>query len=286
MSGEPGSRAAWREAGADPTKPSIARVYDYWLGGTHNLVADRELARRMETLDPRIPASCRASRAFLRRAVRFLAAEAGVSQFLDIGSGIPTAGNVHEIAQAARPGARVVYADRDPVAVAEGQALLADNPDAAVIKADLRDPAAILNDPETARLIDFSQPVGLILAAVLHFLTDAQRPYAIVEQLAAALAPGSFLVLSHATNEADPRLAASATRLYVAGAADGQSRSRPEIRRFFDGWELAEPGLVWAPQWRPDPGQDVPAHPERFWFLAGVARKPGPGDIARGCGDG
>jgi SAM-dependent methyltransferase len=286
MSGEPGSRAAWREAGADPTRPSIARVYDYWLGGTHHLVADRELARRMETLDPRIPASCRASRAFLRRAVQFLGAEAGVSQFLDIGSGIPTAGNVHEIAQAISPGARVVYADRDPVAVAEGQALLAVNPDAAVIKADLGDPSAILGHPETARLIDFARPVGLVLVAVLHFLTDAQRPHAIVEQLAAALAPGSFLVLSHVTDEGDPRLAAAATRLYVAGAADGQSRSRPEIKRFFDGWELAEPGLVWAPQWRPDPDQEAPASPERFWFLAGVARKPAPEDVARGCEDG
>src|SRR6266702_3677289 len=137
----PGRVAGWREAGVDPTKPSIARVYDYWLGGTHNLAADRELGRRMETLDPRIPAACKANRAFLGRAVRFLAEQAGFRQFTDIGSGIPTAGNVHEVAQRAASDARVVYADRDPVAVAEGRGLLAGNDRATLIRADLRDPA-------------------------------------------------------------------------------------------------------------------------------------------------
>src|SRR6266851_1535930 len=276
MAADPGRFAGWREAGVDPTKPSIARVYDYWLGGTHNLVADRELGRRMETLDPRIPAACKANRAFLGRAVQYLAAEAGIRQFIDIGSGIPTAGNVHEVAQQAAPDARVVYADIDPVAVAEGRDLLAGNRRAAVIQADLRDPAALLSHPQTGRLVDLSEPVGLVLVAVLHFLLDAEEPHALVGQLAGAAAPGSYLVVSHATNEDNPELAAAAEQVYNARAADGQARSRAQILRFFGGWELEEPGLVYAPLWRPRAPGDVPRHPEQFWFLAGMARKPEP----------
>jgi S-adenosyl methyltransferase len=274
MAADPNRFAGWREAGVDPTKASIARVYDYWLGGTHNLVADRELASRMETLDPRIPAACKANRAFLGRAVRFLAEQAGIRQFLDIGSGIPTAGNVHEVAQQAAPDARVVYADIDPVAVSEGRELLAGNRRATIIQADLRDPGAILSHPDVGRLIDFAEPVGLILVAVLHFLTDAQDPYGIAGRLAGAAAPGSHLVVSHVTNEGNPRLAAAVGRLYNTRAADGQARSRAEILRFFGDWELAEPGLAYAPLWRPGSPADVPAHPEQFWFLTGIARKP------------
>src|SRR6266496_1536843 len=209
----PGRFAGWREAGVDPTKPNIARVYDYWLGGTHNLAADRELGSRMETLDSRIPAACKASRAFLGRAVRFLAEQAGIRQFIDIGSGIPTAENVHEVAQRAAPGARVLYADRDPVAVAEGRKLLAGNRLAAVIQTDLRDPAAILSHPEAGRLFDFAEPVGFILVAVLHFLLDTEEPQGAVEYLRAAAAPGSYLVMSHVTNEDNPRLAAAAEKV-------------------------------------------------------------------------
>jgi S-adenosyl methyltransferase len=271
---DPGRFAGWREAGVDPTRPSIARVYDYWLGGTHNLAADRELGRRMETLDPWIPAACKANRAFLGRAVRFLAGQAGIRQFIDVGSGMPTAGNVHEVAQRAAPDARVVYADRDPVAVAEGRELLAGNQRATVVQADLRDPVAILSHPETGRLIDLAEPVGLILAAVLHFILDAQEPYGIAERFREAAAPGSYLVLSHVTNQDNPRLAAAAESVYNTRAADGQARSHAEILRFFGSWELAEPGLVYAPLWRPDSPEDVPRHPEQFWFLAGMARKP------------
>ena len=276
MTADPGRFAGWREAGVDPTKASIARVYDYWLGGTHSLVADRELAGRMETLDPRIPAACKANRAFLGRAVRFLTEQAGIRQFLDIGSGIPTAGNVHEVAQQAAPDARVVYADIDPVAVAEGRDLLAGNRRAAVIQADLRDPAAILSHPDVGRLIDFSEPVGIILVAVLHFLTDAQDPYGITGHLTGAAAPGSHLIVSHVANEDNPRLTAAVGRLYNTRAADGQARSRAEILRFFGNWDLAKPGLVYAPLWRPGSPGDVPGHPEQFWFLAGMARKPEP----------
>ena len=265
----------WTEAGVDPTKPNIARVYDYWLGGHHNLVADRELAEAMATLDPWIPAACKANRAFLGRAVQFLAAH-GIRQFLDIGSGIPTAGNVHEVAQAAAPEARVVYVDRDPVAVAMGRKLLTGNDRAAVVQADVRDVDAILAGPAVGRLIDFGEPVAIMLVAILHFVLGAGEPYRIVQRLRDTAAPGSYLVVSHATSQGNEALAAAAERIYNSRAADGQARSREQIAGFFGDWELAEPGLVYSPQWRPGSPDDVPDHPEKYWFLAGVARKEAP----------
>jgi hypothetical protein len=265
--------AGWRDAGADPTKPNIARVYDYWLGGRRNLVADRELAEAMATLDPWVPAACKANRAFLRRAVRFLAAQ-GIRQFLDIGSGLPTEGNVHQIAQQAAPEARVVYVDRDPVAVAEGRKLVGGNDRVTVVQADLRDPAKILLDPEVTKLIDFAQPAGVLLVAVLHFVLDADDPHGIITYLRDAAAAGSYLVISHVAGDGRAALTAAAERVYTSRGADGQARTREQIAGFFGGWELAGPGLVYAPLWRPDPGDDMPEHPERFWFLAGVARKP------------
>lgn len=265
--------SGWREAGVDPTKPSIARVYDYWLGGKHNFVADRELAEAMATLDPWIPAACKANRAFLGRAVRFMAGR-GIRQFLDLGSGIPTAGNVHEIAQQAAPGSRVVYVDRDSVAVAEGSKMLAGNPGTAVVQADIRKPSQILSDPAVGSLIDFSQPVGLILVAILHFVLDADDPGSLVTRLRRAVPPGSYLAISHATSHSNPRLAAAAERIYNYRGADGQSRSMEEIASFFGDWEMIEPGLVYAPVWRPDQEQYVPDNPEKFWLLAGAARKP------------
>jgi S-adenosyl methyltransferase len=262
----------WAEAGVDPTKPNIARVYDYWLGGRHNLVADRELAEAMATLDPWIPAACKANRAFLGRAVRFLAGQ-GIRQFLDIGSGIPTAGNVHEVAQAVAPDARVVYVDRDPVAVAMGRKLLTDNDRVGVVQADICDLDTILGEPAVGRLIDSSEPVAIMLVAILHFVLDAGEPYRLVQRLRDAAAPGSYLVLSHATSQDNEALAAAAERIYNSRAADGQARSREQIAGFFGDWEMAEPGLVYAPQWRPGPADDVPDHPEKYWFLAGMARK-------------
>ena len=262
----------WSEAGVDPAKPSIARVYDYWLGGHHNLVADRELAEAMATLDPWIPAACKANRAFLGRAVRFLA-DQGVRQFLDIGSGIPTAGNVHEIAREARADARVVYVDRDAVAAAMGRKLLTGNYRAGIVQADIRDLDAILADPAVGRLIDFGEPVAIILVAVLHFVLDADGPYGLVQRLRDIAAAGSYLVVSHVSSQDNEALAAAAGRIYNSRAADGQARSRDQIAGFFGNWELADPGLVYSPQWRPGPEDYVPDHPERYWFLVGVARK-------------
>jgi SAM-dependent methyltransferase len=261
----------WAPPGVDTRRANIARVYDYWLGGTQNFLADQDLGRQIVAIEPMAREIARANRAFLGRAVRYLAGQ-GIAQFLDIGSGIPTQGNVHEVAQAASPGARVVYADTDPVVVAHSQAILAGRPDAAVIRADLRDPAAILADPTVRRLIDFRQPVGLLLVAVLHFLDDADDPWQIVATLRDALAPGSFLVVSHSTTDDRPELARAVEKVYNGSVSGSwQFRSGADIRRFFDGFELVEPGLVPGYRWRPDADAGDPA---RLWgFLGGVGRK-------------
>jgi len=273
---------SWRPlSGVDPTKPNVARTYDYWLGGTHNFVADRELGERMETLDPCVPAAARANRAnraFLGRAVRFLAAECGIRQFLDLGSGIPTAGSVHEVAQQAAPGSRVVYVDHDAAAVALSRDLLAGNDLAGVIQADVRRPEEILRHPRTRGLIDLTEPVAILFVAILHFVLDSENPYRIVGRYRDAVPPGSYLVISHVTSQNSPQLASSIRRLYTDRAADELARSREEIARLFGGWALVEPGLRYAPEWRPDAHGDTLAHPERLWFLVGVARKPGRSD--------
>lgn len=263
----------WVPPGIDTGKANIARVYDWWLGGDHNFRADQDAARAMIAIEPNARGIARANRAFLGRAVRFLAAEKGITQFLDIGSGIPTVNNVHQVAQAAVPGARVLYADVDDVAVAHSRLLLDDVPDAAVIQADLREPAKILADPGTKRMLDLSQPVALLLVAVLHFLPDADEPYRIVASLRDALAPGSYLVVSHGCRDAQPDAMAATETVYRSKvAARGRARTREEIARFFDGFTLVDPGLVWMTQWRPDDPDDVLEHPERFWFVSGVGQ--------------
>jgi hypothetical protein len=267
--------SSWQQvAGLDPTKPNVARVYDYWLGGSHHFVADRELGRRIETVDPWIRALAKANRAFLGRVVRFLATDCGIRQFLDIGSGIPATGNVHEVSQRTAPDSRVIYVDHDPVVVALSRELLARNDRADVIQADLRQPEDILSHPVGHKLIDSDEPTAVLFVSILHFLTDAEDPYGIVARFREAVAPGSYLVVSHGTNEDNPQLVAAARDIYTARAADGQARSREEIIAFFGGWDLLEPGLVHVPLWRPGGPEDVPDHPERFWMLAGVARKP------------
>jgi SAM-dependent methyltransferase len=269
MTAEPG----WIPPGIDTGKANIARVYDYWLGGRNNFRADQDAARAMIAIEPNIRAMARANRDFLGRAVRFLAAEAGIRQFIDIGSGIPTGRNVHEVAQEAAPGSRVVYADVDEVAVAHSRLLLDRNPDTAVLRADVREPGQILTAAETQRLIDFSQPAGLLLASVLHFLDDSDDPWRVMAQLRDALAPGSFLVLSHATGEAKPDVAAAANTVYLKKvAAGGGYRSRDAIARLFDGFTLVEPGLVYLSQWRPDEPTDPADDGSQLWLLGGVGR--------------
>jgi SAM-dependent methyltransferase len=259
--------------GVDTGKASIARVYDYWLGGSHNFLADRDAARVMISMEPNMRALAQANRAFLRRAVQFVTA-AGIRQFIDIGSGIPTQGNVHEVAQAVDGQARVVYVDIDPVAVAHSQLILADRPGTGVIQADLRDPALIMGSPRLRSLIDPSQPAALLLAAVLHFVPDGDDPWQIVRSLLGELAPGSFLVISHATSDGRRRelVDAMAKAYQDRVAARWAYRSQPEIERFFAGCELMPPGVVPLPEWRPDEPPAV-SGPAMSWVLAGVGRK-------------
>ncbi|MGI5328237.1 SAM-dependent methyltransferase [Actinomadura nitritigenes] len=258
----------------DPNQASVARVYDYLLGGAHNFSADRDIARTLEAIEPQARAIAAANRAFLVRAVRYLAAEAGVRQFLDIGSGIPTQGNVHEIVHRVDPAARVVYVDRDPVAVAHSTALLDGEPNAAVIQADLTRPADVLDHPTVRKMIDFDEPVGLLLVAVLHFVTDAQDPGGVLAELTAPLAPGSHLAVSHGTHKRETGEAVA--KVYRRAVAQGEPtlRTAEEVGAFFTGFDLVDPGLVHGPLWRPDSPDEVPDDPSRFWFLVGVARKP------------
>jgi len=260
----------WVPQGIDTGKANVARVYDYWLGGTNNFRADQDAARAMLALDPDLRATMQANRAFLGRAVRYLA-QLGIRQFLDIGSGIPTARNVHEVAQEAAPGSRVVYCDIDDVAVAHSRLLLRGNPDAAVIQGDLREPDTILEDPMVRGMLDFTKPVAVLLLAVLHFLNDADDPWQTVTTLREALPPGSYLVICHACRDAKPDIASATEKIYQRRVASQVVlRPRVDIQRFFEGLDLVDPGLVWLPQWRPDNPAEVPDDPQKFWGLVGV----------------
>jgi SAM-dependent methyltransferase len=237
--------------------PSIARVYDYLLGGSHNFAADQEAAMQFLARWPDAPVTMRANRAFLGRAVRYLAAGAGIRQFLDIGSGIPTMGNVHEIVQQAAPDARVVYVDNEEVAVLHSRAILARNHPAIAIQADLRRPAEILGNPQLRELLDLSRPVALLLVAVLHFIPDSEGPAALVTELRQALAPGSYVVISHGTTDGQAPQVAEAMGHYNQTTAPFQPRTHAAVRAFLDGLDLVDPGLVHVPFWRPDQGQDT-----------------------------
>lgn len=273
MTVEPG----WVPPGIDTTKANVARVYDYWVGGDHNFQADRDLARTLIALDPNIRATMRANRAFLGRVVRFLAGQAGIRQFLDLGSGIPTGNNVHQVAQHTAPGSRVVYVDNDETAVAHSQLLLNGNPGATIVQGDLREPAKILADPQTQLLLDFTQPVAVFLVAVLHFIPDTGQAAGIVATLRDALAPGSYLVICHACRDEQPSLATSFEAVYNSRVtAQLAMRTREEIASLCDGFTLLDPGLVWIPQWRPEDPGDIPEDPSRYWALVGVGRYDGP----------
>lgn len=262
----------WFPPEVDSQRPSVARVYDFLLGGAHNFASDRDLATGLLRVEPQARELARANRAFLRRAVRTLA-EAGIAQFVDIGSGIPTQGNVHEIARSVNPDARVVYIDNDDVAVAHSRTILAGDARSAILQADMRRPADILAAPELERLIDFTEPVAFLLVAALHLVKSEEDPEGIVEVLRASAAPGSHLVISHLTHEAQPGKAAAIGKLYDRATSPAVSRSHAEILRFFDGWELLDPGLVYLPLWRPDEGETV-ENPERFLGFGGVGRLP------------
>jgi SAM-dependent methyltransferase len=260
-------------AGIDSTVAHPARVYDYWLGGTNNFAADREAAERVLAATPGLRARVRANRAFLARVVRYLAAEAGIRQFLDVGTGIPSANNTHEVAQAAAPDSRVVYVDNDPIVLIHAQELLASAPEGATqyIEGDLRDPAAILE--AAARTLDFTRPAALMLLGVLHLIGDSEDPYRIVAELMDALAPGSYLAISHPASDINAAAQAEAQKRYNERVSTPQTlRNRAEVTRFFDGLDLVSPGVVYVHAWRPDPGDIPPA--DAVSAHGGVARKP------------
>jgi hypothetical protein len=271
------AEASQRAPELDTSVPNIARMYDYWLGGKDNFAADREAADRMAQAIPQLPWLARENRGFLQRAVGFCARE-GVTQFLDIGSGLPTNRNVHEVAQHVNADSRVVYADNDPVVVAHARALLSGTQTAAV-RADICRPDDILDAPEVHRLIDFSRPVGVLLLAVLHLIPDEADPAGAVARLREAMAPGSYLLISHAdVSQAHvvgtERRSATARELVDANQAlvTVPARTRDEITRFFGDWTLVEPGLtdIWA--WRPE--DDTVTNTSDFMtILGGVARK-------------
>ncbi|MEU3776120.1 SAM-dependent methyltransferase [Streptomyces sp. NPDC032472] len=273
-------RPAWAPPGIDISVPSVSRIYDYYLGGSHNFEVDRQAARRAMEFMPGLPKIMQANRAFMRRAVRY-AVSRGITQFLDIGSGIPTFGNVHEVAQAASPEARVVYVDHDPVAVAHSRAVLAGDDRTAVVAADLRKPRDILSAPEAVRLLDLDRPVALLLVAVLHFLEDADDPYDAVAELRDALPAGSLLVITHASYEGLPlseEVAGGMVGVYRDIRNPLVMRSREQVTRFFDGFELVDPGLVSMPNWQPDGLEDpqdgeMPEDPYAFSGFGGVGRK-------------
>jgi hypothetical protein len=262
-------------SGVDPTRPNVARTYDYFLGGKDNFAADREAGEQILRQSPEVRSTLRANRSFLGRVVRFLAGEAGITQFIDLGTGLPTQENVHQVAQAASPAARVAYVDNDAVVLAHARALLARDTNTTVAGADLRRPAEVLADPGLRGLIDLAQPTALLMMAVLHFVGDDADAPAIIAEYRDALVPGSYLALSLGTTDGvDPAKIADAQRVYRSSSAQLTYRSRAQIEQLFDGFELVEPGLVRLPQWRPD--SELSARAERKgseWMLGGVGRK-------------
>jgi SAM-dependent methyltransferase len=245
-------RPVWAPDDIDIETPSAARMYDYYLGGSHNFAADRALAEEYIKVLPDMPVIARAQRYVLHRMIRHLTA-AGVTQFLDLGSGIPTACSVHEIALAADPNARVVYVDSDPVAVAHSTSLLTDVPHAAVIRADLRDPDAILSNSVVTDLLDPSRPVAVLMIAVLHFVADEDDPPGVVAAYRDATVPGSCLAITHATSDYQPQLARRAEAVYTRASHQIHYRDRQRILDMLAGYDLLEPGLVDMIHWRPEP---------------------------------
>lgn len=243
-------------------------MYDYILGGAHNFAVDRELGDEVIRTCPDGAESMRANRIFLRRAVRHLV-ELGARQFLDIGSGIPTVGNVHEVARRVAPECTVLYVDIDPVAVAHSEAILLGDDRAGVICADLRDPDLIIEEASRLGLVDFDRPVAVLLAGVMHFLAPADDPDAIVARLRSKLGKGGYLLISHVTEDRQTPEAIAAQRLASRTPTPINSRTHAEIARWFDGMKMLDPGLVFIPQWRPDPGEEV-EHPDRIGAYAGV----------------
>ncbi|MFD0687641.1 SAM-dependent methyltransferase [Actinomadura fibrosa] len=252
--------------GIDVSSPSPARIYDVFLGGKDNFAIDRAAAKVATDAGPDVPRAARENRAFLGRAVRF-AVESGITQFIDLGTGLPTLGNVHEVAQALDPAARVVYVDNDPIVLVHARALLPPSDTTIVIQADVREPAGILENPRVRELIDFDKPVAVLMLAILHFAED-DEVRDIIGTFRNAMVPGSLLVVSHSTVEGHPESGDEVVKAWKNATVQIHSRNRDEITAFFEGFDLLEPGVVWVPEWRPDrPGEGT------RWMYAGVARR-------------
>lgn len=265
--------------GVDVTRPNNARVYDCLLGGSHNFPVDREVAARALQVMPDAPRGVLANRAFLRRAVRYMASQAGISQFLDLGSGLPTRGNVHQVGYELDPAVRVAYIDNDPMVLAHSHELLADTENIRMITADLRRPEEVLNTPEVRDLLDFDRPIGLTFFAILHHLNDHEHPATITARLRDAMPAGSHIALSHLHNPGDDRpadadAATASEKLFNETMGTGRWRSRDEILAHFGDWDLIDPGLVPLPEWRPEPDAIRQQTLTHHLFLGGMARKP------------
>ncbi|MFD9395997.1 SAM-dependent methyltransferase [Streptomyces sp. NPDC060000] len=262
----------------DTSRPHPARMYDYFLGGKDNYEVDRDAAEQFIKVAPEVRDGVRANRHFMHRAVRHVVAEGGVRQILDIGTGLPTEPNVHQIAHAVAPGTRVAYVDNDPIVSTHSMALMADSDsetstDTSVVLADLRDPRAVLDHPDVRRIIDFDEPVALLLVAVVHFLAEADDPDAVVATLRDALPAGSYLVLSHATGDFHEDRREDAASVYNKASASMNLRSHGRVLDFFGDFTLLDPGLVPVPDWRPEepPNRDAPP----IGIYGAVARKNG-----------
>jgi hypothetical protein len=264
-------RPSWAPSEVDITRPSVARVYDFYLGGSHNFESDREFGRRVVDVYPGLPTVLRENRAFLRRAIRHLAAE-GIDQFLDLGSGIPTVGNVHEVARAVNPEARIVYVDHDPVAITHSCELLEGQPRTAVIAADFLDPDRVLAEAVALGGLDLRRPVAVLALLVLHFVPDDRRPAEVMARYMRATAPGSHLVISHSHSDGVPE-AVAGQQLYARERSldPMYPRSNREVTELLGGLSLLPPGVVAVPAWRPDPTETVDA-PDDHPVLAAVAR--------------
>jgi hypothetical protein len=261
--------------GLDTSRAHTARVYDYFIGGKNHFAADREAARSVLAVNPAAAIGPRQNRAFLGRAVRYLTVEAGIRQFLDIGTGLPTTNSVHEVAQAHAPSSRVVYVDNDPLVLAHARALLTSAPEGrtAYIDADLRKPEAILSSPVTREVLDFDQPVALMLVAILHFIGDEEQPAEILATLLDALPPGSYLVASHFTAEHSQIGSAAGARAYRGAGLPVQPRDSDDFARLaFPGLDLVPPGVVLASEWRPDSPGPHPT-PAEVACYSGIGRK-------------
>lgn len=256
----------------DLQKASAARCYDYYLGGSHNFEVDRELARKVEGRVPHVKPLAQDNRAFLRRAVRYCLNQ-GIRQFLDIGSGIPTVGNVHEIAQELDPESRVLYVDNEPVAVAHSRTILEGNDRADVVQADLTEVDGILGSEQATRLLDLDRPIAVMMVALLHFVPDSADPAEIIRQYHDRMVPGSYLGFSHLTQDNYAEFTRSLVDLYVDSSNPLTARTHGEVGKLLEDFELVDPGLVYVPDWRPDTEEDRWQDPARSLVYGAVGRR-------------